>query len=397
MQSDQSSSLKAGIFVIISGAILIIGIMVLGQRSQLFTARLTMWTQFRNARGLIPGADVRIAGVNAGIVRSVSVVTPKGKAAVVSVALDISEDYLSFVRDDSRASIRTLGPLGDKYVEIALGTPKGRELRPGEFIQPEEPLDFYEIADEMRETIERANAVAKSVADTLDRFNNSTVMQDATASAASIRCLLEGAEKGPGLVHTLLFDPEIPKMLEDFRAVMGTLRKTAEKVEAGEGNLGQLLYGESMTRAMDDLTEASAMAKGILQEIRDGDGLVHAMIYDAEQKKVFANVADAADAAKDILEEVKSGEGLTHALIYEAEHKKALESLRNAAARLDDLVSQIQEGKGTLGLLITDPSLWESLTRLLGGAEESRTLKFLIKRSARPVEEKPETGKRPEK
>ena len=42
------------------------------------------------------------------------------------------------------------------------------------------------------------------------------------------------------------------------------------------------------------------------------------------------------------------------------------------------------------GLLIADPSVWESLKRLLGEAEESRTLRFLIQRSLDEEEERTE-------
>ena len=87
MQPDQRSSVKAGIFVITSLVIAMGGVIVLGQRSQLLRKKYPLTTQFRNAQGLIPGADVRVAGVNAGSVRSIKVVTELNQPTAVEVTL----------------------------------------------------------------------------------------------------------------------------------------------------------------------------------------------------------------------------------------------------------------------------------------------------------------------
>ena len=50
-------------------------------------------------------------------------------------------------------------------------------------------------------------------------------------------------------------------------------------------------------------------------------------------------------------------------------------------------MAEIQKGGGTLGLLIYDPGVWEALKRLLGGAEESRLLRYLVSRSVREEKE----------
>ena len=61
----------------------------------------------------------------------------------------------------------------------------------------------------------------------------------------------------------------------------------------------------------------------------------------------------------------------------------SLAKLNDAAGKLNAIITEIREGQGTLGLLIADPSLWERLQRILGGVEESRTLKFLIEHSGK--------------
>jgi len=349
MQSNQAASFKAGIFVLISGALVIAAIMVLGQRSQLFTRRYKLRTQFTNARGLIPGSDVRVAGVTAGTVRTVEIARKGGDGPMVRVTLEVAESYFPFLREDSMASIRTLSPLGDKYVEITLGSSDAAELRPGGAVIPEEPVDFYEIAEQAREALNRANQIAEDVGDTLTKFNESMVMKDAAASAASIRHLLEGAEKGPSLAHTILFDPDAPRIIEDLRATARALRQTTENVQAGKGDLGELITGENLKTALADIAAAAEAARAVLEEVQDGEGLAHTLIYDPKPSETMADLAQ-------------------------------------SAKRLNSILAKVEEGDGTLGLLITDPSLWESMARVLGSAEESRALKYIIRRSAEDAE-----------
>ena len=398
MKFEDRSSLKAGIFVMIGGVLLVLGIIALGQRSQLLTKKYTLTTEFRNARGLITGADVRVAGVNAGTVRSIEIIRVKGEPSVVRVGVDVSGEYLPFIRSDSRASIRSLGALGDKYVEISLGTEKALDLGPNTTIAADDEVDFYELAEQMREALEKANAISQSVSDTMTQFRETKIIEEAGAGLAAIRRLLEGAEKGPGFIHTLLFDPKMPKIMEDFQASCAILRKAAGQLDKGEGDLGRLLYGDRLSKAVADVASASASAKRILDQIESGDGLTHALVYDPKQKKVLQNLASSAESLERILGQVEKGDSLAHTILYDAEQKESLnDTLKNlslAADRLNALLVDVKDAKGTLGLFIADPTLWESMTRLVGGAEESKTLKFLIRRSLKnkkPLPPKEET------
>ena len=375
MKFEERSSLKAGVFVIVGGILLVLVIIALGQRTKLLSRKYTLWTEFRNAHGLIAGADVRVAGVSAGSVRSIEIIRSRGKPSVVRVGVDISAEYLRFVRADSRAFIRSIGALGDKYVEISLGTKEAKRLRPDDTIPAGDEVDFYELAEQMREALEKANAISQSVGDTMTQFRETKILEEAGAGLASIRRLLEGAEKGPGFIHTLLFDPKMPKMLEDFQASCAILRKT-----------------------VDDVASASASAKSILAAIEKGDGMAHAVVYDPKQRKMLQNLTSSAESLERILGQVEKGESLAHAILYDPSQKEslndALKSLSSAADRLNALLVDVKDAKGTLGLFIADPTLWESMTRLLGGAEESKTLKFLIRRSLKnkkPLPPKEET------
>jgi phospholipid/cholesterol/gamma-HCH transport system substrate-binding protein len=120
------------------GVFLLIGILCLAYLSVRF-ARLEVLGSngyeisalFSNCGGLKTGGSVMVAGVEIGRVRSISL--DKFKANVV---MSISPTVK--IPDDSMASIKTKGLIGEKFVEVSPG-PGEEHLGPGGTIQDTEP------------------------------------------------------------------------------------------------------------------------------------------------------------------------------------------------------------------------------------------------------------------
>jgi phospholipid/cholesterol/gamma-HCH transport system substrate-binding protein len=346
MLREQSTAVRAGIFVVASGVIIILFILALGERSHLFTRQYALTATFDNAGGLIAGASVRVAGVNAGTVRRIHIIRDASGRAKVQVDMDVVRAFQGDIREDSVAAVRSLGLLGDKYVELTLGSEGAPQLPDGATLKSQDTVDYYQMADEARETFRRANEIAKEIIDVLSQLDKAALVKNLNSVGESLSQILANAEKGPSLLHSLVYDPELPKALDDLRAAAKSLRTMTEQVDAGKGGLGELIHGEKLTKALADF-------------------------------------ADAADSARAILKEVQTGEGAAHAIVYDKAEREALDQLSAAATKLNAVMGDIRNGQGTLGLLIADPSVWESLQRLLNSAEESSVLKFLIERSVK--------------
>jgi len=91
------------------------------------THRPTVRAYFTNAMGLRPGAAVRIAGVNVGLVESVRA-KPELKEAPAEVVIALDPPYDSKVPNDSVAQLQTAGLLGETYVDIDASTAFGPPL-----------------------------------------------------------------------------------------------------------------------------------------------------------------------------------------------------------------------------------------------------------------------------
>jgi len=77
----------------------------------------------------------------------------------------------------------------------------------------------------------------------------------------------------------------------------------------------------------------------------------------------------------------QKGEGLLHSLIYDPKGKQLMENLVTTSESLKRITAEIENGEGTIGALIADTTLYDNLSRLLGGAERSFILRSLIRKS----------------
>jgi phospholipid/cholesterol/gamma-HCH transport system substrate-binding protein len=81
----------------------------------------------------------------------------------------------------------------------------------------------------------------------------------------------------------------------------------------------------------------------------------------------------------EIVTEIKEGGGTLHTLVYgEEETRNAMENLNDSTERLNSILTKVDEGEGTLGALVNDPTLYEDLKTLLGGATRSRLIKAVV-------------------
>ncbi|MCG8589916.1 MAG: MlaD family protein [Proteobacteria bacterium] len=125
---------------------------------------------------------------------------------------------------------------------------------------------------------------------------------------------------------------------------------------------------------------AIAAMSDIITEVQQGSGLLHSLIYDDYDGSALQSIDGSLAVLDDIMNEVRTGEGILHSLIYEAPSDQDLvvQTLQ-AGARLNSILSKIDQGEGTFGLLLNDPSVYEDLKQLLGGAQRSTVVRSLIR------------------
>lgn len=129
---------------------------------------------------------------------------------------------------------------------------------------------------------------------------------------------------------------------------------------------------EALSDAIRDLSD-------LIGEVQEGEGVLHTLIYEPYEGTAVASLEASLASMANVMEEVETGDGILHSLIYEepTEQDVVLQFLK-AGGRLNSILAKIDAGEGTLGLLLNDPTLYEELKILVGGANRSTVVRSLI-------------------
>ena len=381
--SERASRLRVGMFVLVAIAAFLGVIYALGARTRLFEPRYTIHAEFTEVAGLTEGATVRLAGVQIGRVADVHLpAQPGGK---VRVELNIASRYADRVRQDSIARIETQGLLGDKIVEITVGTAGAPPIRAGETITARDPTNIADAINSGAETMKSVAAVAESLRRTAESFNQTRIVEDIAAASATARRATEqfariGAEveKGRGWAHALIY--EEPQALRRLNELLATTQSVLDRVERGEGAVGVLTSQRSTEAARKFVQAMERIAQ--LSE-RGEEGLLPALLFDPKYRGVLEDLRVVARNFRDVSDRIVGGRGTLGSLVKDTPGdgnlRLALEDLQVATANLKAITTKINEGEGTLGALIADPTVYDRLVTILDGVQRSFLLRSLIR------------------
>lgn len=139
-----SRAFRLGLFIVTTLLILAAGVFLIGEKRFLFRHTYRLEAEFQNVAGLDNGADVRVGGIHLGTVKYISL--PSGPSGKLTVVMDMGDSTKNIIRQDSVATIKTEGLLGDKYVEVSFGSEKAGAIESGDMIKGETPVDFSDAA-----------------------------------------------------------------------------------------------------------------------------------------------------------------------------------------------------------------------------------------------------------
>jgi len=126
--------------------------------------------------------------------------------------------------------------------------------------------------------------------------------------------------------------------------------------------------------------EAVAALSDMALEVKNGDGLLHSLVFDTYQGGGVESIERSLASLDHILNEVRTGDGILHELIYkETTEQDLIVEVLEAGARLNSILGKVDRGEGSLGLLLNDPTLYEDLKILVGGAQRSTVVRSLIR------------------
>ncbi|NTU58107.1 MAG: MCE family protein [Chlorobiaceae bacterium] len=241
------SDLKTGIFFVLGlGFAAYLGI-VIGKNTSVFTGVTTIKVMSKNVDGLAENNFVAASGKKIGTVSKLDFVTEKNTLYVIA-QLKLRNEFAHLITKDSKASIRSLGILGDKYIDIVTGT--GAPVKEGDFIKLEEEAGMAGLTSNATKTVEKLNTL-------LDQLNGG---------------------KGPAgrLISDEQMGADLQETVANLRKTSTELNRLSNDLSNGKGLLPKLLKDKTMAddteQTIVNLKNAAAQTETLMKKLSDDKG-----------------------------------------------------------------------------------------------------------------------------
>lgn len=276
--------IKLGIFVTLTLGVIALYLLFLGKPPFLKREKRYFFCLFDYISGLDIGAPVRLAGMKIGEVEDMKLQKDK-------ILVKLRTKYLPKI--DSKVSINSLGLIGEKYVEISLGSKDAPYLNDGDIINGINPVNVEEllfrtermvkmlyestlILEKLLKEEDKIKRLISTSLSTLDKVNN-LIEENRTSIKESIR-----------KINLVVSSAE--KLLEENRS---SFKITIEKVKSAALKINPIL------------TELETTAKELnmlIKATKNGEGILAKMLYD---KKLTTAVSSAVEDLGKLVAELR--------------------------------------------------------------------------------------------
>src|SRR5436305_7438863 len=166
MSRPGAQTARVGFLVFVALAILVATIMSLGGEQKFWERKVRYEMHFARTNGLQVGAPVSLTGVAIGSV--VDMRFPSDPAAAyIEVEIGVTSNVAPRLRENSVATIRTYGLLGDRYIELTAGSPDAAPVPPGGLLSSIDPIDYEAVLGQSADIATNTVEVTASLQDVL--------------------------------------------------------------------------------------------------------------------------------------------------------------------------------------------------------------------------------------
>lgn len=349
---ERRLAVRVGGFVALALVLAGVVVFMIGKKTHLFEKKVLYRTYFSSVEGVSVHSPVWLGGLEVGSVDHVGFPSNPGEKRM-EVWLRLSAEYAPRVRTDSVASLSSLGVLGDKAVDISIGSVDRPMVPDGGELPSESSGDVASMMKGASKVMDDVLAMSGVLRKTVDVYADPRLAQDVAAGVRSLRGVLEEVEKGDGVLHSLIYDKESGRQARE------------------------LLANATSTAARMD--KALARVDTLLGQVEHGPGTAHSLLYGQEGTKALAELGGAAGQLASLLEDAKKNpDGVVHQLVY-GSAGGMLSDLGSAAADLKQITASVARGEGTVGGLLKDPTVYEDLREVVGNVKRNRVLRALVR------------------
>ena len=296
------SKFKAGWIVSTALMIVFITIFFLGDITNLFVPQTMLELKVRNVSGLRNGAPVWLLGVQIGSVKSIRL---RSEGPIVFLSVNKSE--LQYIHQNAHAVIRTMGLLGEMYLEIEPGTVDAGPIHPGSVIPGAAEIGFKQIMATSTQSIEKVHQFIQKLDELIgeivggkgtlgELIKNPALYQKVNQTLENLSSLLNEFREERGSLQLMVKDPSLYNRMLSAAA---SVEKFGQKLDKSSGTLGKLIKDPTL---YDRLNSSAERLAAILGKIDRGEGLAGKMVrsetFSKDLQEVLASL-------KELIQDIK--------------------------------------------------------------------------------------------
>lgn len=280
----------AGLFVLFAVGGALLSALSVAIKQGWFEAKTRYVAEFESADGLHAGAKVKMAGLNAGGIDDVTLL-PNNK---VKVSFHVLSSFKERVRQDSIAQLVRPFVIGDRELDVTVGSESVPVLHEGAQLKSEETLDIMTVMSgkKMGGVFNRVGALMESLQTVADAFSDKDRMESIVRMFDRMEPLIDNlgqmskevtklarqATKDENLAKTLasttkLVDglnqivPEVlkknPELASDLAGLTRSLSRMSHEMDAALAETGPDGGRGAAKKALEAMSEATTLMKAL--------------------------------------------------------------------------------------------------------------------------------------
>jgi phospholipid/cholesterol/gamma-HCH transport system substrate-binding protein len=273
MARQTINNAKLGAFVLGGLLFLILLLYMIGRNRSLFSSTYLLKARFENVQGLIPGNNVRYAGIQSGTVKYIDILND----TTIEVSMIIDTKMEKIIRKDAITSIGTDGLVGNKVINIVPGISNAAIAIEGDLLTTKKAIDTDEILSTLSNTNRDVATIVMGLKTTVERINNSSALWNLLSDETLPADIRNSA------TNIRLATSKASLMTNDLQVIISNLKE-------GKGSLGILLkdtaFASNLNEAAFKMRSVGVQADKLSLQL---NSLVSEIKYDIDNVKGPAN------------------------------------------------------------------------------------------------------------
>jgi len=305
-ESERKRETLVGLFVLAAIGVAAFMVVMLGSEQRIFEKRFKLRAIFGNVSGMRVGAPVFVAGLSVGTVEKLKFVEPgearrpekapglpeldADRVAEIEVVMKIEERFRPQIRLDSVATVGSVGLLGDKSIEISVGSASEPIVAPGSVLTTVDPLSLTDVLDDVQPMATKLDQILGDIVILTGEMSSedSTLMN----GLANLNNILQKIDRGEGTIGALVNSPttveELDELLASARAAVAEIRTATVDLPPTMASVRQVAaevedLSVSLRRSAERFPRITADLERIMANLRLASDSLPTLSVEAEQ------------------------------------------------------------------------------------------------------------------